>query len=494
MFPVPLTFGAMRHVTPSLIGLALVSLPLESRAQVGGDQANAAMSAAKAGMKLAPNRFGGSVMFGLLDDDLYATMMLRLNLDRDFWGVGFGVPIRLRLLDLDPKDGGAAVKIRSEDWDEFADFLRVLRYVYVGQADKKGLFYVRLGELSGLTIGHGTIVSRYSNGFDIDRWRLGTNAVVNIDAYGGEAVIADLARPVDSTLWGFRFNLRPIQIALGEGFWRKLVVGASMFFDPAAPYELETETIQTATGTVTQVKLDDKNHQIVKTRKPVFMLGLDAGIELLESGPLQITPYIDLNKLTYVDGGWGLHLGILWSLKVPALIDDFVVDLRTEYRRVSQDYLGPYFDAVYEIQRYEFPPGSKQPKLAALSDPARVHGNNGVYFDVLAGFPTLVYIGGQFIDYDGGKDDGTLTLSLEIPALEFIRLSAFYYRLNIKDLGDLFALDDRSAIVAEVSIPIYAVISLNARWWRVWQADPDNAGSYTSVDDWSVGLGVAFEF
>ncbi|MEO1337007.1 MAG: hypothetical protein AAFV29_15290, partial [Myxococcota bacterium] len=194
--------------------------------------------------------------------------------------------------------------------------------------------------------------------------------------------------------------------------------------------------------------------------------------------------------------------GVLWNIRVPMLIDTFVADLRTEYRRVSGDYVAPYFNTVYEIERYNVL-GNDQPlpipKAQCLETTTAGctintgEAKNGYFFEALFGLPNLVYISGEFLDYDGDQPDGQLRLSLEVPALEFVQFSAFYYRVNIDGTSDMFALDDKSALIAQVTVPVYGIISAQARWWRVWRADPDEGG-YASVDDWSVGFGISYSF
>ena len=168
-------------------------------------------------------------MFGQLGEDIFATLNLRLNFDRDNWGLGFNVPVRFRLYDADPENqGDIGGLIRKEDWDELSDFFKVIRYAYIGQRDKKGPYYVRVGELSSLTLGHGTIVNRYTNGLDIDTFRMGANVAVNIGAFGGEIAVGDAARLEDpiiacSSIYGSssRTDFRDGAI------WDRLVMGFS---------------------------------------------------------------------------------------------------------------------------------------------------------------------------------------------------------------------------------------------------------------------------
>ena len=270
------------------------------------------------------------------------------------------------------------------------------------------------------------------------------------------------------------------------------MVGVSYIADVKASYSLHT-MFDPATMT-TSVELDKHQHPVVLGDRTVGVFGVDTGIELLSNELISITPYVDLNKIGRLAHGFGLHLGVLWQLHVPLVIDRLVIDARTEYRRVSGDYIGPYFDTSYEIERYQVLQGvSFTPKLAsaiANSTPSK----NGVFFDVTAGLPSFVYVGGQFIDYDGGQNDGSLRLSLEIPALEIFTLSAFYYRVGIGGGKDLFRIDNRSAIVAQASIPLYYVFSLQLRFIRTWQTDPEHNGEYKAVDDVSAGVGFNLTF
>ena len=292
---------------------------------------------------------------------------------------------------------------------------------------------------------------------------------------------------------------------MGEGFWDRFYVGASVIADRKAPFrlQLETEDDPATPEDETRVAVNDEDQPIVEQSEAFFISGVDIGFELLATEYLSITPYTDLNRMSFVENGWGWHLGVLWKLKVPMLIDTFVADLRTEYRRVSGDYVAPYFNSVYEIERYSVLGSNRpfpQPKLRCLSfapdEPCTLNTGstkNGYYFEAMVGLPNWIFVGGEYLDYDGDLPDGQLRLSLEIPALEFVQLSAFYYRVNVDGPSDLFALDDKSAVIAQVTVPFYSIFSFQARWWRVWRADQDGGG-YNSVDDWSVGFGVAYSF
>ena len=280
-------------------------------------------------------------------------------------------------------------------------------------------------------------------------------------------------------------------------------MGASVIADTKAPLRLRLNTDPAAEAPQT-VAVNDRDEPIVEESRAFVIAGIDLGFELVATDFLSITPYTDLNRMSFVDNGWGWHLGVLWNFKLPMVVDTFIADLRTEFRHVSGDYLSPYFNTVYEIERFNVlgvadSQGFAFPKLFCLQSVENGcttntgRSKNGFFFEATVGLPNWIYVGGEYLDYDGDQPDGQLRLSLEIPALEVVQFSAFYYRINVDGPSDLFGLDDKSAVIAQVTIPLYAILSLQARWWRVWRADPDQGG-YASVDDWSVGLGFSYAF
>ncbi|MCI0573465.1 MAG: hypothetical protein L0Y66_22200 [Myxococcaceae bacterium] len=78
-------------------------------------------------------------------------------------GLELGAPLRLRLLDGAPLQRGDDVGgwLRREDWDERSDFGQLLRSLRVGTDD--AALALRAGPLLLETLGHGGLVSRYTN-------------------------------------------------------------------------------------------------------------------------------------------------------------------------------------------------------------------------------------------------------------------------------------------------------------------------------------------
>ena len=77
----------------------------------------------------------------------------------------FGIGLDLNL-DFDSEG-----KLRKENFNEFSDYLSVIRYVRYGQ--KRDPFYARLGALDYATLGHGSIMYLYNNSPSYDVRKVG---------------------------------------------------------------------------------------------------------------------------------------------------------------------------------------------------------------------------------------------------------------------------------------------------------------------------------
>jgi len=437
----------------------------------------------------APSMISAQARFGELGEDWFFTAVFQLNYNQDDWGVGVQLPLRMRLKDRDPQDNEVLGVLRKQDWDQPSDFLRFLRYFYIGESDKEGPYFVQGGELANLTVGHGTLMHRYNNNVDISRWRAGVNAATNLDGLSIDAMAGDVLSP---NLIGTRVAVRPFELARGfkHEWWDELEFGTTFFADWVAPFELQKDDMG-------QVQVDDNYTPIVTEQEPFFAFGFDVGLPIKLGKSLTLIPYTDINKLSVVNYGWGLHLGTLWKVHVGrGLKHPFEALFRAEFRHVSGDYLGQYFNTVYEIERYQrltSRGGEGQPKLRSLCAAVGCGGQappsrNGVWFEASLGLRDVFALGAEYLAYDRGRDDGSFRLFVEVPYFKYAQVKAFYYRINTSGLSDAFGFDDRTALLAELRIPFLYVLSGNFRWVRIFQAQEQ--GGFRAVDDWSVGLGV----
>ncbi|MFP4363650.1 MAG: FecR domain-containing protein, partial [Spirochaetia bacterium] len=90
--------------------------------------------------------------------------------------------------------------------DFFSDLALKIRYFEWG--DNRDDFYLRVGNLSTMTIGHGILMEDFANDTDFPAVRrVGINTGVDFGAMGVEAVVNDIAAP---TIFGGRLFWKPI--------------------------------------------------------------------------------------------------------------------------------------------------------------------------------------------------------------------------------------------------------------------------------------------
>ena len=104
-------------------------------------------------------------------------------------------------------------------------------------------------------------------------------------------------------------------------------------------------------------------------------------------------------------------------------------------------------------------------------------------------FVRKVQIGAIYEAYLGHSSN--MNVFLNVPALKVLQFKAYYARINIEGLDDIFVFDDRSSAVAQARYAIMKSIYLVARASRRWVFD---SGAYKSSDEWSVGLDYSLSF
>jgi hypothetical protein len=466
--------------------LPLVFVASTAAAQMGpipGEEKFAALAEAQEGVS---GSAGAGLMFGQLgDEDYFLQVSPRFDLNLGPVGLGLQVPLNLRVWDRDPQnDDDIAGIIRPEDWDEFSDYLKVIRYLRYGYKNS-GLVYARVGEIAA-DLGHGTIMGRYMNNIDIDTFRLGSQLDVYTDYGGVETVVSDygaFAGSPASRLVGVRAYVKPYAFVGDPESWLNMFsVGLTMATDLNAPRRLDG-----AFG------LDEDNNLEVATEAAQTVYGFDIEARVLDTELIQITPYMDTNFIS--NAGWGWHLGTAFQFRLP-FVFDIVLPARLEYRRFSSDYIPTYFSSFYEIERYAFVPagGAAPPKAAYVRSLGGGDGLNGIYGDAAFNFGGFVQIGALYEDYSDGDIGGNFAAFLSVPALEAIQFKAYYTRTDVDGITDLFALDNKSLLIAEARFEIFMYTYQVGRFSRRWVPNPSAPPAFTSEDDWNVGLEMSFNF
>lgn len=388
--------------------------------------------------------------------------------------LGFGVraPLRLRLIDNDPQQDDL---IRQEDWDETSDYLRVIRFVEYGQPSEP--LHARVGELGGVTVGHGTIVNSYYNVVTPDAYQLGLHTNLNTIYGGAQVMIDNLIAP---EIMAIRAYARPWAFIDKEAWLNRLAFGFTTVVDADAPLELRRNA-----SDVIQV---DPNvaPQVADSQATVFN-GLDVALNLVDLERIQVTPYTDLNMHWGQSAGW--HLGTLLGFRP---IENLGLASRLELRLMGQHYLPDYVGSLYEIDRYQYDGSGTTipaPKLRVAA--SQTHDAVwGAYGDLRGSFFGLVVVSGAYADAEG-PNNAMLRLRAELTQIGPVSLAAMYYKQNFDDLNEAFDLDGALG-VGEARVFVLGPIYLRGQYSRLWRLSDD--GSYENLDDWNIGAGAAFSF
>ena len=185
---------------------------------------------------LTSGLYGGGLTF--INGDAY--VRLQLQPDIPLGKVGIGLDL---ILLYNPYAEGDEPQILAEDgeaWDNPSTWLRLVRYVRYGQPYDP--FHFRFGELDYLTIGHGSIMSGYSN---YDRRGLRLNLRSSENRSGIETMVNDIGNP---TIFGGRAFLRPFQRGENNNLLTRFELGATYLTDINPNLQEEAEEPLSAVG------------------------------------------------------------------------------------------------------------------------------------------------------------------------------------------------------------------------------------------------------
>lgn len=427
--------------------------------------------------------------------------------------IGVQIPLKFRVYDQDPKSDSPWY-YREEDWDEFTDWLKILRFVQY--AEERDPFYARVGEFGGSNIGHGTILGRYYNNLELDHFHIGLDTKVNLEQAGGEFLVNDM---VVWNLVGLRGYFRPFQVFMKDkvpAIFKRLSFGMSFITDYRAP-NLPKLVLDSSTGNPVLDK-DTGNEEYAVTDKQLqlfhenvaWMYGFDIELELYKSERILVLPYLDINTMRFETSG--THLGVLnnflfWSTKA---------EIRLEYRMMGKRYSPVYFNALYDLERVSFLPLEELALPGAtLVEPTvpkynyLMKANNwldgelqfrhGLYGELFWMIGEKFGIGGSYEDYQGGFNTSWMLRAHIIKLFDAITASTYLTRRNFDGFGDIKSLD-RAFLVAEARWYFSKPFFLFGQFQRYWQLadsdDPEAAGGkeYETEDTYNVGVGVSFTF
>ncbi|MGQ9798915.1 MAG: hypothetical protein ACUVRG_06430 [Ignavibacterium sp.] len=355
----------------------------------------------------------------------------------------FGVGLDLNL------DFNSQGKLRSENFNEFTDYLSIIRYVRYGY--KNDPVYLKLGALDYYTLGHGTVINNYNNSPTFDARRIGLVADIDFGNFGFESIYGNFAQ---AGVFGIRGFIRPLK------FTEAAEIPVIGNLEVGATYATDFDK----NSTVLSGYYDSQKGEFVKTedKGALTIYGFDLGLPIVKSAFTTLLVYFDYNKIS--NFGSGIASGVKLDLNGLGLVE---LSAKLE-RRFNQDkYIPSYFNSFYEIERFKLDTLNNN-----FSSKARVLQNvgndlNGFYGDLLVRVLGLFDIYGAYQRLDKDPKSGILNLRTDVsPKDGSIVLRAGYDKVNIQDEKDLFKLDDRSYLFTEFGYkPFpYMIVSIVYNW------------------------------
>ena len=461
-------------VTIAILSFFLI-LPISAQdeEQSGPVEEDRALNAMEQSNFLTSGLYGGGLTF--IDGDAY--VQLQLQPDIPLGKVGIGLDL---ILLYNPYAEGTEPQILAEDgesWDSPSTWLRLIRYVRYGQPYDP--FYVRFGELDYLTIGHGSIMSGYSN---YDRRGLRLNFRDSKNRSGIETMLNDIGSP---SIFGGRAFLRPFQREENNNFLTRFEIGATYLTDINPNLQEEGE-------------------------EPLSAIGLDVGFPLFETSTFRLDLYDDiafLNTLsdtteseseTRAVEGSGTTTNLAWGNAVGVGFAFTQAIFKIEYRIFGDGYIPSVFDYTYESAKSLSPePGIPQfLGLETATEPRR-----GFYSQLIWQPLPQIHFLGTLEDYTNIEPKlyvGTAVSKL-VPRLS---LRAFYTKRDIgagdetNFFGDLFDLDEKSGFSVEVRYmvfpPVETIVLREYRFRRVETAE--GISQFEPIYKTSFMVGVSTDF
>ena len=429
-----------------------------------------------------PGAFIG-IGVGKIDKDTYVSTVINTEFTLGPVALGVGVPLNLLVVN-DDSTGTRASKtyydvLRRKGWDQPEDYLKFVRFVRYG--NKRDPIYALAGQLWGSSLGHGTLVNRYSNGLNLDHYKFGLAFDVNTTYFGFESLLDNVA---GVGIIGGRAYVRPFA---DVSSLRGLAVGVTVVADPTAPNVPYSAT--------PNISADSQGNPIVAQR-PFYAAGVDVEYEVFHNFLMDLIPYVDANRL--FGAGNGLHAGALLNVRLPVPVIEVSLQTRLEYRFMQPGYIPEYFDQSYDLGRLQYavltPTSGYASKQVAAFNAKEVGGKpvKGYYGELAFNFAGVVQIGGLLQDYE--RDNGaSLGLFATLPEFKAVKLSAYYLRKNFGDLGNAFALDERSLLAASAAVQVAGPLYLVADFRRQWQLDPVSK-KVEAVDTYRTGFSLSFPF
>ena len=402
-----------------LVTVSLVGAYAQDKPAVGSDLANIDPRA-----MLADSVSAIKASFGItnINGETYAGLRLQPEFRiGKLVGFGLDIPVQFNI-----KSG----EFRSEEYKGGIEMIRLIRYVALGKK-KETPIYIRTGDLTGVSLGYGTLINNYANSPSFEARKWGVNLDLNFKGiFGVEALYAGIK---GSNLLGVRPYVRPL---------RTTSIPIIKTFEIGGSY-------------VTDKGSDSDSSSVYLKQDGIKATAFDAGITFLNTGFIKLIGYGQTSQLAKIKSdtlkkafatagqsyakGSGTSFGLSANMK---LTTAFMLDARVERLWFQDNYLPQFFDAIYEI--------NKDAKIFSLGS---AKGKQGIYGNLGIMLFSRFRVNGAILlpDQISTESPALVQVGLEAAKLgDKLTISANYIKGGLLNLNDAFTLDQRSLLNANL--------------------------------------------
>ncbi len=353
--------------------------------------------------------------------------------------LGFGIPLNLQIFS--GEDSNNDTKLdkfenagvpRSEDWDHWRDFFKIIRYIQYGRKEDK--VYVNVNRFFASSLGHGIIMKRYIPNLDY----FNTRVQASVDAYsrygGGEFYVNDITK---ANVAGALAFLKPGSFFSKHWMAESFSMGVTYMTDWDAPTWVSTNR-------------QGKDGNYIYEAGQIQAVGGDMELKVVkwpvEKTKVDIKLYTDYTQM--IDLGGGFAFGMLGRYNLYTKHRQ-AFRTRLEFRTHAENFIPSYFDSFYEIMKYRYfsetRPGtstkvtdySVPTKLTELRRRSGDWNRYGAYMEF--SYALLDYLGITIgFDTANGTDNGNFLAHIEVPATKYFRLTSTYYKTNVNSAKNVF--------------------------------------------------------
>lgn len=355
--------------------------------------------------------------------------------------LGFGLD-----LNLDFDSNG---KLRTENFNEFTDYLSIIRYARYGKKDDP--FYIRVGALDYSTLGHGSIMYLYKNSPSFDTRKIGMELDIDFNAFGFESVYGNFGQ---AGVFGLRGYVRPFQ------FTSLSNIPIINNFEIGATYATDFDEMVGVDSAM--YNYSTNKFEPLRDEGSISILGIDVGLPIIKSSLINFELYCDYTKI--INYGSGVATGAIFGFNLFDLIDS---KIKFERRFNGDNYIPSYFNSFYELERFNFDSSSGlvNSKIQMLKNTQSI--GNGFYGELFVKVLGWFDIIGSYQRLDEYPKSGILHIYTNIMPEDYpYVLKAGYDKINIEDGKDIFTLDDRSMLYFEYGYKVFPflVVSILYNW------------------------------